>query len=392
MTTLDILAWCLAIVLMLPFAWLTLEVVAALLPMRRLAEALDQRPRMAVLVPAHNEEAGLAATLQGISSHLRSGDRLLVIADNCADLTAEVARTEGAEVVERTDPNHRGKGYALDFGIRHLAADPPHVVVIVDADTEVKAWTIDALAAGVAHYGRPVQGVNLLDPPPGSGPAARISAFAFFFKNYVRPRGMDRLGLPCLLYGTGMAMPWQALEKIDLAHGDITEDIRLGVELAIRGFPPTFAPDAHVKGTLPTQTQAAGTQRRRWEHGHLSTIGRYVPRLLLRGLFGFRFDLIGLALHLGVPPLAFLFLIGSIVAVVLVISGPILAFAALTAAMACAVLAILVSWYRFGRDRLPAADLLLFPYYVLKKLPLYLGFFVRPQREWVRTDRPGEAP
>ncbi len=386
------LAWGLALVLMVPFAWLTLEVVAALLPMRRLAEALDQRPRVAVLVPAHDEEAGLTATLQGISCHLRPSDRLLVIADNCADHTAEVARAAGAEVVERTDPDHRGKGYALDFGIRHLAADPPAVVVVVDADTEVKAWTIDALAAGVGHFGLPVQGVNLLDPPPGSGPAARISSFAFFFKNYVRPRGMDRLGLPCLLYGTGMAMPWQALTGINLAHGDITEDIRLGVELAIRGFPPAFAPDAHVKGTLPTQSRAAGSQRRRWEHGHLSTICRYVPRLLLRGLLGLRIDLIGLALHLGVPPLAFLFLIGGIVAVGLLITGPIYAAGALAAAMACAVLAILASWFQFGRHRLPAGDLLLFPYYVLKKIPLYLGFFVRPQREWVRTDRPGEVP
>jgi cellulose synthase/poly-beta-1,6-N-acetylglucosamine synthase-like glycosyltransferase len=387
MMTLDVLAWCFVAVLVVPFAWLTIEVAAALLPVRRLAQAVDDRPRVAVLVPAHNEEGGIALTLQQIRDHLHRDDRLLVVADNCTDGTTAVARAAGVEVIERHEAARRGKGFALDYGLRHLAQDPPAVVVVVDADTDVKPWTIDALAAAVAQTGRPVQGVNLLDPPLDAGPPARISAFAFFFKNYVRPRGMDRLGLPCLLYGTGMAMPWSALSQIDLAHGDITEDIRLGVELAVRGTPPAFAPDAHVKGIFPTHSTAAQSQRRRWEHGHLSTIARYVPRLVFLAITRLRLDLLALALHLGVPPLAFLFLFGAIGAIGLAVLHQFTAAAVLAGAMASAILAILAAWLRFGRDRLPARDLLLFPHYVIKKIPIYLGFFFRPQREWVRTNR-----
>jgi cellulose synthase/poly-beta-1,6-N-acetylglucosamine synthase-like glycosyltransferase len=385
--TLTIIVWSFVAVTVVPFLWLTIEVIASLLPVRGMGQATDDRPRVAVLVPAMNEEGGIVATLQQIRAHLRPNDRLLVVADNCTDGTATVVREIGVEVVERNDPARRGKGFALDCGLQRLKDDPPEVIVIVDADTDVKPWTVDALAASVASTGRPVQGVNLLDSPPGAGPTARISAFAFFFKNYVRPRGMDRLGLPCLLYGTGMAMPWTAIKQIELAHGDITEDIRLGVELAVHGVSPIFAPEAHVKGVFPVQASAATSQRRRWEHGHLSTICRYVPRLLGLGVIHMRIDLLALALHLGVPPLAFLFFAGALGVIVLWLLGQVGASGILVGSMALAFSAILASWLRFGRDRLPARDILLFPLYMFKKIPLYLGFFFRPQRDWVRTDR-----
>src|SRR5205085_486900 len=116
-----------------------------------------------------------------ILPQLRPGDRLLVVADNCADHTAAVAREAGAEVAERHDDNRRGKGFALDFGIKHLAADPPEVVIVIDADTEVGVGSIDILAAAAAT--RPAQAMNLLDPPAQAGPEARLSAFAFYFRN-----------------------------------------------------------------------------------------------------------------------------------------------------------------------------------------------------------------
>ena len=78
------------------------------------------RPPVAVLVPAHNESSGLLPTLANIQSQLLPGDRLLVVADNCSDDTAALARAAGAEVVERNDPTRRGKGYALDWGVQHL--------------------------------------------------------------------------------------------------------------------------------------------------------------------------------------------------------------------------------------------------------------------------------
>jgi cellulose synthase/poly-beta-1,6-N-acetylglucosamine synthase-like glycosyltransferase len=101
---------------------------------RAISMAHGPRQPVTVLVPAHNESRGLLPTLANIQSQFQPGDLLLVVADNCTDDTATLARTVGAEVVERNDPAKRGKGYALDCGVRHLNSKPPGIIIIVDAD------------------------------------------------------------------------------------------------------------------------------------------------------------------------------------------------------------------------------------------------------------------
>ena len=73
-------------------------------------------------------------------------DRVLVVADNCDDHTAELARRAGAEVFVRIDPDHRGKGYAMQFGLQALRANPPDVIVVIDADCLTETDAIDTLA------------------------------------------------------------------------------------------------------------------------------------------------------------------------------------------------------------------------------------------------------
>jgi hypothetical protein len=85
---------------------------------------------LAVLVPAHNEAEGIATTLATILPQLRSSDRLLVIADNCTDATAEAARQAGATVIERHNLTQRGKGYALDFGLSRLRLTRPTLLFL----------------------------------------------------------------------------------------------------------------------------------------------------------------------------------------------------------------------------------------------------------------------
>jgi cellulose synthase/poly-beta-1,6-N-acetylglucosamine synthase-like glycosyltransferase len=182
-----------------------------------------------------------------------------------------------------------------------------------------------------------------------------------------------------------MALPYAALTRIDLANGDITEDMRMGIELAIQGAPPMFVPEAGVRGTLPGGASAATTQRRRWEHGHMATIARIVPRLVVRGLA--RPRLLGLALHLAVPPLALLVLLGVGGVGLFAVLGHWPPAGLLLGAMSAALLGLLLTWAVFARDRLPARDLVLLPLYVLRKVPIYLGFIFRRQKAWVRTER-----
>ena len=119
----------LAVVNGLLLAGTALLVLPALLLLVQIVLALRQPPplpaqprpaRIAVLIPAHNEGHGVRATIMQTLSQLGPDDRVLVVADNCNDDTAAQARLVGAEVVERHDAERRGKGYALDFGVRHL--------------------------------------------------------------------------------------------------------------------------------------------------------------------------------------------------------------------------------------------------------------------------------
>ena len=202
----------------LPSVTLAVEILAAAAlknPVRLPGRSV--RPgTIAVIVPAHNEGAGILATLQDITPQLRPGDRLLVVADNCTDNTAAVARAAGAEVSERHDPERRGKGYALDWGVRHLRQDPPEAVVIIDADCRVAPGSILTLTEAALAAGRPTQAFYAMRAAPWD-PRRRVQEFAWALKNHVRPLGLARLGLPCQLMGTGMAFPWQVLTAVELA-------------------------------------------------------------------------------------------------------------------------------------------------------------------------------
>ena len=129
MPMLESVVWAGAVVLSLPFTVVGVESVASL--GRRVRAASPGTPRTAVLIPAHNEQAEIGRTLIEVRRELRAGDRIVVVADNSTDATAEIAASFGAEVVERVDPLRAGKGFALEAGLHHLASDAPEVVVVV---------------------------------------------------------------------------------------------------------------------------------------------------------------------------------------------------------------------------------------------------------------------
>ena len=278
------------------------------------AAAPSSWPRLVVLMPAHNEAGGIAASISAISAQLSARDRLLVIADNCTDDTAQVARAAGATVMERANLNQRGKGYALDFGVRALEADPPEVVIVIDADCLVHPNTLAHLAHACVKTQRPNQALNLMRSPAGAGLKIRIAEFAWNLKNHTRPLGFSRLGLPCQLMGTGMGFPWEAIKSAQLASGHIVEDLKLGLELAAAGSPPMFCPQGLVTSMFPTSSEGMLAQRTRWEHGHLDVAIKLGPRMLWRAVKAGRFGMTAMVIDMCVPPLAALVMLSLLTA------------------------------------------------------------------------------
>jgi cellulose synthase/poly-beta-1,6-N-acetylglucosamine synthase-like glycosyltransferase len=410
----------LAAVLSIPVLVLTCQIVAAPIRSRVTAGSISictlgaAAPRVVVIIPAHDESAGITKTLASVTAQLGPDDKVLVVADNCSDDTAAVARAIGALVVERIESTQRGKGYALEYGRRHLAAqeESPDVVVIIDADCLIAPNSLKSLARAAFESGRPAQALYLMHAPAGAGLKSRVAEFAWLVRNQVRPLAWHRFGWPCQLMGTGMAFPWSMLSSVDLGSGAIVEDMELGIVLAQAGMAPVFCPEALVWSEFPTSDRALAIQRMRWEHGHLHMLLSRGPRMLGQAVLTADKMLAAMSLDLLVPPIISLTLmvmgasgLSAVVSVaVKLMTGLapadaiyVVASRVLVAHVNLMILlffSITLAWYRHGRHLLSAANCLSLPAYVLVKLPMYI-LFLRGKRvlEWVRTERhPHESP
>lgn len=348
-----------------------------------------------ILMPAHNEAMVIESAISTVKSQMYSTDRLVIIADNCTDATASIAERCGANVIERKNEQQLGKGYALDFGIRYLKQDAPDIVIMVDADCKIQPGALDKISALAIQTCRPVQATYLLTQGSTPSPKEMISTFAFKVKNLVRPLGMHRLRQPCLLTGSGMAFPWSVIQTMDLANGNLVEDMHLGLTLAIAGHPPIMCPDALVLGEQPQSSSVALTQRTRWEHGHLKTLLTSVPSLFWEGVKQRRLSLIAIALDISIPPLALLVSLWGTTAVIItmltIFSRALLPLIMIYSAGFSLVTAIALSWHGFARTDIPMNKLIYIPIYILWKLPLYFNFLLNPEKKWIRTKRDKET-
>ena len=381
--------------LVIPAAVLCLEIIAAVaLPQRQLAMRSGDgaRQHVAILVPAHNESTGVLPTLLDIQRQMLPGDRLLVIADNCTDDTADVARAAGAEVIERHDATKLGKGYALDYGLRHLSFDPPEIVIVIDADCRVQFGTIDQLALTSVTIGRPAQALNVVISPTKSFVNHQVAEFAGRVKRWLRPLGLSALKLPCQLTGTGMAFPFDVIRSADLTSGSIAEDLRLGLELSLAGSSPIFCPSACVTSEFPSSIKGTKTQRKRWEQGHIDMIAKDAPRLICLAIARRNWSLLALTLDLAVPPLS---LLGILIISVFSVTALAVSFGFSTVPLIISavtllgfVVAIFLAWLKCGRDVLPASAILSIASYVVRKVGLYHQILSgKSDAQWDRTDR-----
>lgn len=388
---LTLLASVLLAAIALPNLVIAVELIAGLRP-RALALSDDPMPDTVVLVPAHDEAAGIGAMLARVLPLLPAGAELLVVADNCTDDTAACARAAGAVVTERHDASARGKGHALAHGRAVLAGrpSPPAVVIVLDADCVPEPGALERLARAAATTGRPVQGSYLFEPRADGSPMVRISGFAFLVKNLVRQAGLARIGAPAVLTGSGMAFPWPLFVTAPLATDDIVEDLAIGIALARDGAAPRFDAGATI-WTAPAAGGATIAQRTRWEHGFVVTARRVALPLVAEGLRRRRPGLAWLGLHVAVPPLALLLGIdGAALAMLAVLwwLGAAVAPLVLGLALVGVVgLGVVAAWARHGRAQVSAGALARAPLYLLWKLPIYLKLVRGAETRWVRTER-----
>jgi 1,2-diacylglycerol 3-beta-glucosyltransferase len=247
----------------------------------------DPAPWLAALIPAHDEERGVADAVGALVAQDYPADRLtvIVIADNCTDDTAGVAARAGATVWSRSDLSARGKGPALAWALERLRRELPDAdaIIVVDADCIASP----DLCATVAQ--------ELTDPEvqavqarydvsnPDASPTAALRAAGFILKHVIRARGRTHLGLSCGLFGSAMAFRVSVFDDVRWP-ASVTEDTELHLMLVQRGIVVRFAEAAGVTSPMPTTAEAAVDQQIRWESGNAQLTGAYLMRLVVRGV------------------------------------------------------------------------------------------------------------
>jgi 1,2-diacylglycerol 3-beta-glucosyltransferase len=275
------------LVLAVPVGYLTLLTGAAWIvtaTKRRRPRPADPPAtmRFAVLIPSHDEEPVIAATLEALAAldYPAERYRVHVIADHCTDRTVEIARSAGVEVHEHAG-DRRGKGPALSWAIRTLLAAPageaPDVVVVVDADTVVDKGLLRELERVLVGGADAVQGQYRVRDPDTSA-AAGLRAAALASRHHLRPLGRTALRASSGLYGNGMAFTIAVLRDREWS-GHLTEDIEFQMDLLLDGIRVAYAPEAVVEAEMPPTLKGARTQNERWERGRIELARRYIPRL-----------------------------------------------------------------------------------------------------------------
>jgi cellulose synthase/poly-beta-1,6-N-acetylglucosamine synthase-like glycosyltransferase len=358
----------------------------------RPVRAPTTRTRFDVIVPAHNEVGVIARTVKNLCRLDWPKDRfrVLVIADNCTDDTATVARAAGAEVIERADAQRRGKGYALEFAFQISRAQAlSDAVVVVDADAEASPNLLQAFAARIEQGAAAVQAhYGVLNP--WSSWRTRLITIAKAAFHIVRSRARERLDVSSGIRGNGWCVTHELLARVPYHAYSLTEDLEYGIDLGLAGYRVHYADEAHADAEMVSSARTARRQRQRWEDGRFQLIRSKTWPLLLASLQTRSRVCLDLALDLLVLPLSYVTL--NVVVLLLATAAASRWDASLTAwfwcALACAaglLIHVMRGWQLSGLGLRGLADLAGAPIFLIWKVTLMLSH--RDSRGWVRTER-----
>lgn len=377
-------------------SYLAVLTIAGLLPARRPPSSrrcvrsapsvrIGDSLRVFAVIPAHDEEDGIERCIESLHGCQADGEtfRIVVVADNCTDHTAQRARAAGADVLERTDPENPGKGAALQWAFDQLVNRGADVLLVVDADSQVEANLVAALRTRFGNGADAVQ-VPYGVANPGASLRTRLQHVALLAFNRFRLRGRARLGLSAGILGNGFALSRETLRAVPYDAHSVVEDLEYHLALVRSGRKVEFAPETGVRADMPVGGRGAETQRARWEGGRLRMIREVAPALAREVATG-RPRLIEPLFELLLLPLAFH--VTLLVAIGLLPWEPGRAYAA--AAIAVVGLHVLAGILVGGGGVRDVAALFAAPFYVVWKLGLARAILRTSRRdsEWVRTER-----
>jgi cellulose synthase/poly-beta-1,6-N-acetylglucosamine synthase-like glycosyltransferase len=349
--------------------------------------------RFAIVIPAHNEGSHLARLLASIASEdYPSGCfRAVVIADNCTDDTAAVARTYDVDVLERHDPANRGKGHAIRWALQRIGIDKYDAVVVVDGDSAIAPGFLYHLNVLMEKGDQVIQCYNGV-ANPGQSWFTRLMDVSRTMANEIIHPGKRKLGLSSHLMGNGMCFDTRVLESTGWNALSVGEDWEYYAQLVIGGSYVGYSKGSRVYHQESVTLRQASTQRMRWSSGRFAILKRYGFALVVHGLRTRSLRCVDAAMPLILPNPSLginLTLLGLTVAALAWLAGGSGEVATWFAVLASAQLGMLMVGVLHTKNKAAsAASLVLAPLFLAWKMGIdVLSIFGIGSQEWKHTHR-----
>ncbi len=271
------------------FVYLIYELIMSLMGIydKKDEEEVEERKSFALLVAAHNEEKVISDIIKSLKliEYPKEKYDIFVVADNCDDNTAKIAREDGAIVYERHDLKNQGKGYAMEWMFKKIFnMDKQYdTIAIFDADNLVSKNFLNAMNKKLCQGYKVVQGYLDSKNPEDSWITGCYS-LAFWQNNRTVQLAKQNIGLSAQLGGTGFCIDIDTLRSLGWGATCLTEDLEFTCKLVSKGEKVGWAHDAVIYDEKPLTLKQSWNQRKRWMKGFADVSSRYFFKLIKYGV------------------------------------------------------------------------------------------------------------
>lgn len=352
--------------------------------------------KFAIVLPAHNEERVIAKTLYSLHGlvYPKNLYDLIVVADNCRDDTARIARNLGAIVLEMFNEKECGKDYALRWAFDQILDWNKNyeAIIVFDSDSLVSGNYLEVMNYYMDQGSEVIQSSDLVLPQPEVW-NNEVTRIGFLLYNFVKPMGRKVLGFNMGLRGNGMCMSTEVLRHIPWQAWPLTEDVEYGLNLILNDVQIDFAPEASIWAQMSNRPENTESQHKRWKMWRYPIIREFAPKLLAAAVKQRSFKHLDTFIDLITPPLAntslFVSIICGLNAVMWALGWFPVTFLWLWLGIAgLGALHLFVGLFAAGADKMLYKSLLYIPMYAVWKVILYAkANLTKRKKQWIHTRR-----
>ena len=357
----------------------------------------NKKHKFMMILPAHNESSVIGALIESLQSldYPKELYDIYVIADNCTDNTAQIAKDLGAIVYERFDEKKKTKGFAMQWFLNQKIKENADydAFCVFDADNVVDKNFLNAMNKKLCQGEEIVQGYRDIKNPADSWISAGYALF-YWMMNRFYHLARYNLGLSPLINGTGFMVDFNLIKPTGWDTITLTEDIEFSLKNIAKGRKLGWATDAIVYDEQPTEFKQSWSQRSRWTVGHLQCM-KYYTKDLAEGIIEYRtlmnFD--GFLYLMGIPMMIVTFLLLAINTIIFLADGMsagMLIFNYIKYLVATFIVPVFTAIFVMIIEKKPIKKMwkgiILYPVFMASWILINIKCIIKPNTQWEKIE------